>query len=153
MCFTFFTNTNAQVLSPEAEFSIHIEQGELIVVNGINYWLLPIELKNNSTDKIQYRTWSCAWEDFYSVNKIEVQIVQEGCDKNYPTTETLEPQELKKKILKLKISPGTKKKLKIKIGMDYIKMEKVENLDDARLGDLPDSGQMFWSNEISIQVK
>lgn len=152
-CFSFRTASNAQVLSPEPKFSISIQEGESLNENGISYWLIPIALKNNSTENIQYRSWSCAWQDFFSVNKIEAQIVLGPCGKRLATSVILKPQEVKKETIRLKISPGTKRELKIRIGMDFIEIKDIVNSDDDRGTDLPDSGKVYWSNEITVQAK
>ncbi len=143
-CFFLIFSASAQVLSPEPDFSVHIEKGKMFNENGTRYLFIDIELKNNSTETLQYRSWSCSWENYYSINKMDLQIVANLCERNYATTESLEPQEVKKKTMKLKISPRFNGDLSFKIAMDFI-----EVIDNEPLGE---SGDLYWSNEITISI-
>lgn len=143
-CLIGFFSATAQVLSPDPELIVKIDKKEIVVENGKRYLLVPIEIQNNSSEKLNYRSWSCSWENYFSINKMDLQIVPSFCDKNYPITISLATNEIKKGTLKLKISPGFKGEVKFRIAMDLIKVVENEPFSD--------SGELFWSNEITLQV-
>lgn len=132
----------AQVLTPEPELSLFISEPKLILEKEAHYCLINFELKNNTLDEIEFRTWSCSWQGYFSINKMELKIVAPFCDKNFPETKNLAGQEVWKRSIKLKLNPGYSLPIAFKLGMDFIRVLHEEKLSD--------SGVIIWSNEVTI---
>lgn len=141
ICVFYSNPIHSQVLSPQADFSVDAKIIKVVEEHGNRFCHVALEMKNNSADEIQYRSYSCSWQEFFSINTIEAQVVVNFCDKNFPKTIVLQAQETDTQTLIIKLNKGCEEDVNFKIAMDLIEVISGEKLSD--------SGILYWSEELT----
>jgi hypothetical protein len=116
-----------------------------------NNMSVRVTLKNYTSDTIKYVTWSCSWQDSYSIDNEKWKIHVNICFANGHETISIPPFQSQTKTLKLErvIGSTKSKSSNFKIGFHFIPPpEELINIP-IKLQKLKPNGFIIWSNTVS----
>ena len=126
-------------------YALTIIKGKVIKENKQRFLITPTTLTNNTKDTLRYYSMSCSWQDFYSVDKKELQVDGQECDKNTPTILTLALGESKTVEIRLLMNQTIDaSEIKFKIGFNLMKVSNTQKEFD--FNEQQKKKNIIWSN-------
>jgi len=131
------------------DYQLVIEKGKIVKIETQTFWEIPATLINKTKDTLKYFSMSCSWQDFYSVDNKKLQVEPVECDRNFPITLTLAPNQSRKAIVRLLISQTMDaSEISFKIGFNLIQIK--SSTDKYDFNEQRKMKNMIWSNVISM---
>lgn len=131
------------------DYQLVIEKGKAVKIEKQTFWEIPTTLTNKTKDTLKYFSMSCSWQDFYSVDNKKLQVEPVACDKNFPITLTLAPNQSRKVIVRLLISQTMDaSQINFKIGFNLMQIK--SSTDKYDFKEQIKMKNMVWSNVISM---
>lgn len=131
-------------------YTLTIIKGKVIIENKHTFWITPATLTNNTKDTLRYYSMSCSWQVFYTVDSNKLQVAEKECDKNIPTILTLAPGQSRTDEIRLLISKRVDaSEIKFKIGLNLMKVSRIQTVFDFNLKEELKKRNIIWSNIIS----
>jgi hypothetical protein len=116
-----------------------------------NNMSVKVTLTNNTPDTVKYVTWSCSWQESYSIDNDKWRIYVNLCYNNGHTTILIPPYKSETKTLELERVIGYTKSqsLNLKIGFHFVPPpDQLKNIP-IKLEKLKPNDLTIWSNTLS----
>ena len=112
---------------------------------------VPVKLSNISNDTLRYLSMSCSWDESFSIDNKNLNILVWGCDKNVPVDKLVLPHNSVVYNIPV-LTDGTIESNKFRIGMNLLIVNKKNKRFtwDLILSDYK-TKNLIWSNPVTVR--
>jgi len=118
---------------------------------------IKLSITNKSVKPVSFWMMTCSWEDNFIINNDYLNFIGKGCDRNFPTTRHLNPNDSLIFIANVRKSNSSRYQSveASKFGFVFIDSIRCAKIDDYNniIGDKSNQDKIIWSNPLYLNDK